>query len=578
MAVAELMNELRTRAVNGGDRRSSLAVIDQLEAAFSIQETALTHLHQQLSENEQERIQQIRELVELRAKLFVLEEKLRIQMVQRFGRSSEKWSHDQQLQALLFNELEQLIQEQTPEQDSSTSDDQKIEAKAARAAQRKLQPEGGRRALPEHLPREITTLDLSAEQQVCECGQTKEVIGVDVLERLQMKPIEYYVERIERVIRACPAGCGCPQCVPAVPQLIEKSMIGSSVAAHFVIGKFCDSLPFNRQETIFRRDTIDISRQTMGRVAGAIATRLLPIIERLDALLLLCQVWGIDETRVRVLNEYGIKKDGSSYMWCTAGEKPPPEDRPSESPIKIVRYDLGPGRGSAVARRRLAGFTGVVVTDDYAAYDEPVRTAGITHARCMAHVRRKFHDVLKSDSRHEQAREAVTYIAKLYEIEKRYADARAEERLTGRQREAKPVFAEFRRWLYTVAQTMMPESAFGKAVNYTIKNLEPLAVYLDNPWVPIDNNRVENAIRPFAVGRKNWLFNSQATGAEASAILYSIIETAKANRVEPFHYLRFVLACMERFPQDQMPWDHLLPTPAIRDYAASIGISWDFSD
>jgi hypothetical protein len=351
-------------------------------------------------------------------------------------------------------------------------------------------------------------------------------------------------------------------------------MIGSSTAAQIITGKYCDALPLYRQQRMFAREGIAISRQTMARTIRAVAERLDPVTRRLNELLLTCPVWGMDETRDRVLNDRGIKKEGQSWIWCTVGERPPPAEQSNSPPLRIVLFEYGPGRGGDVAQRRLKDFSGVLMTDRYGAYDAPTRDAGIRHAACMAHVRRKFHDVLKADRKNSHAQEAMALIGKLYEIERAHAHTTPAERLTARQTQSKPVLQAFRTWLFRLGETVMPKSALGQAVRYATNSLEGLEVYLTDPWVPIDNNRVEQQIRPFAVGRRNWLFHHQAHGAEASAKLYSIIGTARENEVEPMHYLRFVLRCMERFHENEMPWDNLLPFPAIRDYAATIDIPW----
>lgn len=567
----QLLNELRTQTLEPRNRRQTLSLIDRVESLVHAQDATLTTMHVELA-------QQHRELAEALAKLFWFEEQARIRAAKLFGRHSEKWHRDEALQAILFNELELALQETASDEAAATEpdkDEQKAKKKKERAAQRAEYPEGGRSPLPETLPRETTVIDINESERLCqECGAEKQVIGVEVLERLQMKPIEYVVERIERVVRACPAGCGCPECAPPVPQMVPKSMIGSSTAAQIITGKYCDALPLYRQQRMFAREGIAISRQTMARTIRAVAERLDPVTRRLNELLLTCPVWGMDETRDRVLNDRGIKKEGQSWIWCTVGERPPPAEQSNSPPLRIVLFEYGPGRGGDVAQRRLKDFSGVLMTDRYGAYDAPTRDAGIRHAACMAHVRRKFHDVLKADRKNSHAQEAMALIGKLYEIERAHAHTTPAERLTARQTQSKPVLQAFRTWLFRLGETVMPKSALGQAVRYATNSLEGLEVYLTDPWVPIDNNRVEQQIRPFAVGRRNWLFHHQAHGAEASAKLYSIIGTARENEVEPMHYLRFVLRCMERFHENEMPWDNLLPFPAIRDYAATIDIPW----
>jgi transposase len=195
----------------------------------------------------------------------------------------------------------------------------------------------------------------------------------------------------------------------------------------------------------------------------------------------------------------------------------------------------------------------------------------------MAHVRRYFHDVLKADSKNRYAKEAMDFIGRLYKVERTCEPLHTAEKLAERQKSAVPVFNEFRTWLFALAPTVMPGGALGKAVQYTITLLPRLEVFLGNGAVPIDNNRAENSIRPFVVGRKNWLFNDQAAGASDSAALYSVIETAKANGIEPMHYLSFIFRCYRTFGPDAMPWEKLLPTIAIRESAVSIGIPWAIS-
>lgn len=565
-----LLNELRNQAFDPQNRRQTLGLIDRVESLFHAQDTDLTTLHAELADHQQK-------LAEARAKLFYFEEQARIRAAQMFGRHSEKWRREEQLQAILFNELELALQEAPDAQPEpiETDDEQAQKKKQARAARREQQPEGGRSPLPEDLPRETTVIDTDEAERICDnCGKEKQVIGVEVMERLQMKPIEYVVERIERVVRACPDGCGCPSCVPPVPQVVPKSMIGATTAAQIITGKYCDALPLYRQERIFARDGIAIPRQTMARTVRAVADRLEAVSTRLNDLLMTCPVWGMDETRDRVLNDHGVKKEGQSWVWCTMGERPPPDDAAHTAPLRVVLFEYGPGRSGTVAHRLLENFTGTLMTDRYGAYDAPARTGGIRHASCMAHVRRKFHDVLKSDKKNRHAAEALTLIGKLYEIERENVHAMPEDRLEARRTKSAPVLQAFRSWLYRIGASITPKSALGQAVSYATNSLQGLEVYLTDPWVPIDNNRVEREIRSFAVGRRNWLFHHQAHGAEASARLYSIIATARANEVDPMHYLRFVLRCMERFHETEIPWDVLLPLPAVRDYATTIGIPW----
>lgn len=572
--VAELINELRSSSLNGGDRAQTQRLLDEIETVFRAQDGTLRSLHQQLAEHQQE-------LKEARTEIFLLEEKLRQQTSERFGRSSERWDLEARLQARLFDEAEMYAPDPQKDvhNDGPLAEQVKRDQARARKKKREENPEGGRKPLPPHLPRITTVIDVPEEEKTCdECGRFLEVIRVEVQERLQRKPIEYYVERTERIVRGCPDGCGCLRCAPPVEQVVPKSMIGSSVAAQIVASKFCDALPYYRQEKMFRRDGIEISRQTMARIAIRVADRCGPLMERIDQALLECPVWGADETRVRVLHdETGEKKAGNSWMWCTTAERPPPLNKPDGEPLVLIRFSFGPGRDGGVARKLLEQFSGTLMSDAYSAYARPAKEGGIVHAACMAHVRRNFRAVLKADRRNDKAREAMALIQALYEVEGRHKNSTPQERLEARKTESTAIMNRFRTWLYAEAPGVLPKSSLGKAISYAINQLGKLEVYLSDPLVPIDNNRTENCIRPFAVGRRNWLFNDQTFGAEASATLYSVIETARANSVEPMHYLNFLLRCMERFSQADMPWDNLMPTPGIRDYAASINVPWEMT-
>jgi len=192
----------------------------------------------------------------------------------------------------------------------------------------------------------------------------------------------------------------------------------------------------------------------------------------------------------------------------------------------------------------------------------------------MAHVRRKFHDVIKIEPHNLQAQKALAFIAALYGVEREYGEGPPELLLQMRQEKSKPIMNAFWKWITEEARDVLPKSTLGKAIEYAIPLWQRLEVYLDNPLVPIDNNIAENSIRPFAVGRKNWLFFDQADGADASSSYYTLIETARANDMEPMHYLRFLFNCIEHFGLASVPWKNLLPVPELRTYAESIGVPY----
>ena len=590
IGVIELLNQVRTKAAGQATDTALLTIADLLEQIYKAQHAELEMAHGLVSQFQAEVIStqaeasqvraeasQVRaEASQVRAELRIalqekalLEERLRIELARRFGRSSEKWTADELLQAELFNEAEFIMATapaetevaEVPEASSEPVADTKVPGV-------KEKRRGGRERLPDNLPRVVTRIELTEaelEKLSSDRGERMVKIGEDISERLQMKPFEFYVEQVIRSIYGSASGSGI-HTMPILPQIFPKSIIGDSVIAQIIASKFCDALPFYRQERILARSGIEISRQTMARAAGAVAEALMPLQELINARLSKCEVLCADETRLRVLNENGIKKDGLSYMWVLTGVC---------QGNTLVRFHYGGGRESRIAKEILQGFEGILMCDGYGAYPAAVSGGSIVLAACLAHARRKFHDVVKVDSKNALAHEAISIIAQLYAIERECDAMSDEERLSVRQKRAGPVFDGFRQWLYQKSAAVLPKSALGRAISYTVELLPRLTVYLTNGQVPIDNNRAENTIRPFVVGRKNWLFNDQSAGAEVSATLYSIIEIAKANNLEPMHYLTFLFRCYRKFGPENMPWLELLPRTDLRAYADLIGIDWD---
>lgn len=209
----------------------------------------------------------------------------------------------------------------------------------------------------------------------------------------------------------------------------------------------------------------------------------------------------------------------------------------------MVLYDYDPGRSAEVPKRLLEGFKGYLQTDGYDGYNAVVATNGLTHVGCMAHARRRFSDAVKAQGRNKrrgQAHRGLSLIRKLYRIESQARELTAQERYARRQRHALPILNEMRTWLDDVLPQIVPSSATGKALSYLHNEWDHLTRYLDDGRLEIDNNGAENAIRPFVMGRKNWLFSTSVKGVKSSANLYSLIETAKANGLEPYDYLRTV--------------------------------------
>jgi transposase len=583
MSVIEALNTMRTAALFSGNSSGklldSIDLIEQVTKSMQQQQNAY---HNSNAELRRENLSIRQEIALIRDKLHLAEERIRLHIWELFGKKSEKWRPDEKQASLQFNELEDLLAGQPEQQDAAPATVPEEERPAAaprhridRQAHIDKSDVAGRKPLPASLPRVVICLDREEDLARVATGELVR-IGEDVSERLCVNPRTYYVERTVRSRFAAIGSSEAGILTADVPcRVISKSIASPSLLALLLTAKFCDALPFYRQANILVREGIDISRGTMARWAMQAHDLLLPLMEFINQRIMGSPVIQMDETRVRVLHNTGQQKiDGNSWLWCRAAVLRDGQDA-TAPPVRLYSFSCDLSRGKEVARGLLKGYNGILVSDAYASYTEPARTNGIVHAGCMAHVRRKFHDALKVESGNPHAAAAMKIIGMLYDIERQQAIGTLDELLQARQSRSKPVMAQFWKWLLEQKKTVLPKSLLGNAIDYAVNSWSRLLVYLGNPLVPIDNMLVENAIRPFALGRKNWLFFDQTRGADASAVLYSIIVSANANKVEPMHYLQFLFTCYERFGPDAMPWPDLLPTLKIRDYADRIGISWN---
>jgi transposase len=330
--------------------------------------------------------------------------------------------------------------------------------------------------------------------------------------------------------------------------------------ATVIVEKFADGLPLYRQAARFSREGIEISRGTLSNWVVKVGELCGPLMEILREDLREGPLINADETPVQVLGEPGRANTTKSYMWVFRGGISPPGS--------VVIFDYRPTRSAdEILKEYLTGYKGHVQTDGYIGY-EALSELSVRHAGCWAHVRRKFVEVVQAvdkarkgkERRGGSADEAVMKIRRLYEIERRAEDMKLKgaDLVEFRHEHALPLLEEFQLWLDARVGSTPPTGLLGKAMNYTIKQWNRLVVYVDDPHVGLDNNAAENAIRPFAVGRKNWLFAGSPAGAQASAVLYSLVETAKANGLEPYQYLRFLF---ERLPYANTTEDYRKLTP-----------------
>ena len=445
----------------------------------------------------------------------------------RFGSSSE--SLEAGVQAVLFD----AIVADTRAEDAAQQVDLAEQLAAAQpAATPKPEPRRAvRSALPANLPRIDHHHELDAAN--CACGQPLKRIGQDVSEQLDCVPAQFFVLRHIRGKYAC-ACCQTIQAAVLPAQIIDKGIPAPGLLAQVVIAKHDDHLPLYRQEEIYQRSGVHIPRSSMAQWIGICGVRLAPLADALKEFILSHSVIHADETPVSLLVP-GRGKTKRAYMWVY---------RTSDFVARrAVLFDFTLGRGGENPRRVLQNFCGTLVTDDFSGY-HALAQQGVTAALCMAHARRKLFDAYKLTGS-QIAGQAVLLIAKLYEIERDARGLDPPARREMRQQRSRPAALALHEWLTTERVKLARADATAKAIDYALSNWRALTRFLDDGDIPIDNNAAENAIRPLAVGRKNWLFvGSQQAGERAAAIM-SLIETAKLNGHDPWAYLKDVF---ERLP------------------------------
>jgi len=457
-----------------------------------------------------------------------LKEALILERNRQFAKATESL---RSLQSELFNESELESVDSEPIVDTS------IEVPSYKRKR------SGRKKLPEDLPRIEVIYDLSDEEKVCpHDGHTLKEIGEKASEQLDIIPMQIQVIRHIRKQYACPCceknGNGYLKTATKPKQPIEKSQASAGLLSYIAVSKYADSLPLYRQSQIFKRFDIEMNRSTLANWMIKCGELVQPLINRFEEQLLNQPVIHMDETPVQVLNEKGKAATSKSYMWVRSGA--PPD-------CKVILFNYDASRGGSVPSQLLAGYTpraatqGALMVDGYAGYGAVCEEQSLVRLGCWVHARRKFVEVGKaSKKKNSQAAYVIKLIAKLYAIEKLLSDVSIDERYQQRLERSKPIIEKLRLWCDQLLPKVAPKTALGKALYYLNQQWPRLIAYLDEGCYPIDNNPAENAIRPFVVGRKNWLFSASVAGAKASANLYSLIETAKANGLEPYAYLKHV--------------------------------------
>ena len=468
------------------------------------------------------------EIDQLKCKLEHMNEVFANAQRARFGQSSEKNTYVLYNQLSLFNEVEK---EQLPKAEESTPETILVEAH-----QRKKKRSQGE--ILNHLPEEEVLLELPEEQLVCgKCGGKMKPIGKKFLRHemqiipKQIKLLAYYA--VTYACDKCEKDTGFAHIAsvkPPVP-LMKHSLASPSTVAYIMTQKYVDGLPLARQEKIWAREGICLSRATMANwVIQCTQSWLKPLYKHMKQELLTHSVIHADETVVQVLKEEGKPATSESIMWLYASAAL------LGNQVRLFEYQ--PDRSGKRPEAFLKGFGGALVTDGYAGYNQVIN---VTHCGCWAHVRRKWREAMPEGAAVKTSKAAVgfQYCNKLFAEERKCVSYKPEYRQEYRQNKELPLLEEYYAWLNMVH----PEkgSKLEEAVRYSLNQKQQLMAFLDNGEVPISNNLAENAIRPFTLGRKNWLFCDTPKGAEASAIVYSLVESAKANGIEPFAYLQHVL-------------------------------------
>ena len=491
------------------------------------------------------------QISELEAKQNWFMEQFRLARNRQFGASSEGSSQEVLDQmSFLFNEAEAVADAEEKEQQEQET--------VVRTHTRKKRSGSVRGVIPENIEVEEESHELPEEERVCpECGEIMQPIGTDVRETLKLIPAKAVLRRDIYVTYGCAncrdTGIKVPIVeTPKEPALIPGSFASPEAVAHIIVQKFQMYVPLYRQEQAWNRQGIMLSRQVMTDWVLKCAELLYPLYDHLHRFLGFAAILHADETTLQVLREAGRSAQSKSYMWLyltgAAEEK------------QIVLYEYQEGRSGSYPIAFLKDFHGYLQTDGYSGYND---VENVTHVGCWAHLRRKFNDAVKAQPKGTKtgsAVEGLAYCTKLFMIERELQDLPPEKRYEERLKREKPLLDQFKAWADT--KVVSSKSKLGEAFTYLRNQWEYLTNYLLDGRLEISNNRAERSIKPFVMGRKNFLFANTPRGAKASAVLYSILETAKANGLDPYRYLLFLfeeLPGMDKSSDDWvaplLPWN-----------------------
>lgn len=476
-------------------------------------------------------------------------EQLKLRQKEKFGVSSEKSDENQITLFDLFNEAEIL------RQPIATEPDETILVAAHKKNKRK------RGSKLDALPVETIYYELPEEERICDvCGSTLTEMKKEVRRELKVVPAKVSIIEHVTYVYSC-RNCdkngtaGFIKKAESPKAMIPKSMVSPSMMAYILNQKYTNAMPLYRQEQEFQRYGIEISRQNLSNWIIKGAELLKPLMLEMKHELLTNELLHADETTLEVLQEPGRASSAKSYMWVyrtSACAKHP-----------IILYDYQQGRSGFHAKSFLKNWKGEYLhCDGYSGYKQ---LEGVILCGCLVHARRKFHEAWKVNDSNEDAKRGENFIQKLFAIESK-ADKlgySVEERLKLRQTESKRVLDEFYQWIEVTAQKTLPQSLLGKAITYAQNQKEYLCNFLKDGRIQLSNNLAEQSVKPFVIGRKNWLFANTPNGATASSLIYSIIQTAIANDLKPLSYLEFIFEQIQLTKdlkmENLLPWSEKIP-------------------
>ena len=511
--------------------------------------------------------QKQREIDALKSKLKIQEQKIaslekqnqwyieqfKLRQHQKFGTSSERADKDQisiaDVFSDVFNEAEVLKEPITVEPNAEVVIPTHKRKKAKRGSKF------------ENLPVETITYELSEDEKVCEtCGEPLTEMKKEVRKELVIIPAQVKVIEHVTYVYSC-RNCdkngigGFIKQAESPKALIPKSVVSPSVMAYIFNQKYTNAMPLYRQEQEFKRYGVRLTRQNLSDWILKGAKLLEPLHKALKEELFTNNLLHADETTVEVLKEPGRESTAKSYIWLYRTSK--------VNNHSVIMYDYQVGRSGEYVKSFLKDWKGAYLhCDGYSGYK---KLEGITLCGCLVHAKRKFHEAWLTNKSNEDAEQGEAYIQKLFAIERKadelgYTD---EERLQLRQTESKKVLDEFYTWLESIQSKTLPQSLLGKAITYAQNQKEYLSSFLKDGNIQLSNNLAEQAIKMFVIGRKNWLFSNTPNGARSSALIYSIIQTALANDLKPFHYLEYVFEQLQINKDVEvtqlLPWSENIP-------------------